>query len=122
MSAHLVIAEDEPMIGRILEHKLVREGHRVSWVRDSASLLAALQGGDVDLALVDATLDCDGLTLMSSLAGTAGRCAWVALVEQRDAVARRRAVECGAAAVVLKPFKPTAVAALVLDVLREAPV
>jgi DNA-binding response OmpR family regulator len=121
MSAHLVIAEDEPMIGRILEHKLVREGHAVVWVRDAESLRAALLGGDVDVALVDATLECDGLALMASL-GLAPRCGWLALVEQRDGAAQRRAVECGAAAVVLKPFKPTAVAAVVADLLRRAAV
>lgn len=121
MSAHLVIAEDEPMIGRILEHKLVREGHRVSWVRECAALHAALSVGDVDLALVDATLDGDGLEFMSAAVQTP-RCGWVALVEQRNGAAQRRAVECGAAAVVLKPFKPTAVAALVLDLLQGAAV
>ena len=122
MSAHLVIAEDEPMIGRILEHKLVREGHTVAWVRNSAELVAALYVGDVDLALVDATLDGDGLALMASPEVVPPRCGWVALVEQRNADAQPRAVECGAVAVVLKPFKPTAVAALVLDLLQGAAV
>jgi DNA-binding response OmpR family regulator len=119
MSAHLLIAEDEPMIGRILEHKLVREGHRVSWVRDCASLGAALAAGDVDLALVDITLDGDGVEFMASVAETP-RCGWVAMAEQRDAAAQARAREAGASAVVVKPFKPTAVAALVLDLLERA--
>lgn len=121
MSAHVVIAEDEPMIGRILEHKLAREGHRVSWVRDSAALLAALAGGDVDVALVDATLDRDGVDLMSGMSGTA-RCGWLAMVEQRRADEPLRAATAGAAGVVLKPFKPTAVAAQVSRLLEGAPV
>jgi DNA-binding response OmpR family regulator len=121
MSAHLLIAEDEPMIGRILEHKLLREGHRVTWVRDCASVRAALQVGDVDLALVDVTLDADGVEFMASLAETP-RCGWVAMCEQRSASAPGRAVAAGAAAVVLKPFKPTAVAALVLQLLAGAAV
>jgi two-component system, OmpR family, response regulator QseB len=121
VSAHLLIAEDEPMIGRILEHKLLREGHRITWVRDTAGLLAALRGGGVDLALVDVTLDRDGVEFMASLAETP-RCGWVAMAEQRDAAAQQRARDAGAAAVVVKPFKPTAVAALVLDVLERAAV
>ena len=121
MSAHILIAEDEPMIGRILEHKLAREGHRVSWVRQCSALRDALRGGDVDVALVDVTLDGDGLELMAT-AGETPRCGWVALVEQRNVAAQSRAVEVGAAAVVLKPFKPTAVAALVLDLLQGAAV
>jgi two-component system response regulator QseB len=122
---HVLVVEDEPMIGRILEHKLVREGHRVTLVRDTHAAHAALEQGDVDLALVDATLDRDGLTFMSEMATTPGaspRCGWVAMVEQRDAQAPQRAASAGAAAVVRKPFKPTAVAALVLDLLERAPV
>jgi DNA-binding response OmpR family regulator len=119
---HLVIAEDEPMIGRILEHKLVREGHRVSWVRDAQALRSVLSGGGVDVALVDATLDgVDGLEFMSSLAATAvppPAHGWLAMVEQRDAAAPARALAAGAAGVVTKPFKPTVVAGLVLDVLQ----
>lgn len=118
----LLVVEDEPMIGRILEHKLLREGHRVTWVRDTEGARTALDCGDVDLALVDATLDRDGLTFMSEMAATAGpRCGWVAMVEQRDVAAAERAVGCGAVAVVCKPFKPTAVAALVMDMLERAP-
>jgi DNA-binding response OmpR family regulator len=121
VNALLLLAEDEPMIGRILEHKLVREGHAVTWVRDCASLAAALDGGDVDIALVDVTLDRDGIEFMASLAETP-RCGWVAMAEQRDAAAQQRARDAGAAAVVVKPFKPTAVAALVLDLLERAAV
>ncbi len=121
MTARVVIAEDEPMIGRILEHKLEREGHRVTWVRDAASLLEALGSGDVDVALVDATLDRDGLTLMSEAAETP-RCGWLAMVEQRRGDEQLRAVASGAAGVVLKPFKPTAVAAQVVALLDGAPV
>jgi DNA-binding response OmpR family regulator len=121
VSAHVVIAEDEPMIGRILEHKLVREGHRVSWVHDSSALLSALAAGDVDVALVDATLDRDGVEMMSEMAGTP-RCGWLAMVEQRRADEQLRALECGAAGVVVKPFKPTAVAAQVQRLLEGTPV
>jgi DNA-binding response OmpR family regulator len=117
--AHLLLAEDEPMIGRILEHKLKREGHRITWVRDTCSASSALQAGDVDLALVDVTLDRDGVEFMSAMAATP-RCGWVAMAEQRDATAQRRARQAGAAGVVVKPFKPTAVAALVLELLERA--
>jgi len=122
---HVLVVEDEPMIGRIIEHKLVREGHRVTLVRDSHAAQAALERGDVELALVDATLDVDGVEFMSQMAATPGAapaCGWVAMVEQRDGAARQRARVAGAAEVVLKPFKPTAVAALVLDLLERAPV
>jgi DNA-binding response OmpR family regulator len=122
---HVLVVEDEPMIGRILQHKLVREGHRITLVGDTNAAQAALERGDVELALVDVTLDRDGIVFMSEMAAThsaAPRAGWVAMVEQRDADAQQRATAAGAAALVVKPFKPTAVAALVLDLLERAPV
>jgi DNA-binding response OmpR family regulator len=119
VAGHVLVAEDEPMIGRILEHKLLREGHRVTWVRDCAALADALAGGDVDVALVDVTLDRDGIEFMSSPAATPRR-GWVAMVGQRDAASQVRARDSRCAGVVLKPFKPTAVAALVARLLQGA--
>ena len=121
-ASHLLIVEDEPMIGRILEHKLVREGHRVSWVRSLAEAEHVLAAGGVDLALVDATLDGDGLEFGASMAATpaAPRWGWLALVEGRDGGAPARALAAGAVGVVVKPFKPTAVAAQVDAALRGA--
>jgi DNA-binding response OmpR family regulator len=114
--AHVLVVEDEPMIGRILEHKLLREGHRVTWARDCAGCAAALAAGDVDVALVDVTLDRDGIDFMSS-STTTPRCGWGAMVAQRDEASQVRARASGCAAVVIKPFKPTAVAALVAQLL-----
>jgi DNA-binding response OmpR family regulator len=118
----IVIVEDEPMIGRILEHKLRREGHDVTWVRSAADGERVLARGAIDTALVDATLERDGFQLCAELArcGAAPRCGWLALVAQRDGEGRHRALAAGAAGIVIKPFKPTAVAALVHAVLNGA--
>lgn len=121
---HVLLVEDEPMIGRILEHKLLREGHRVTLVRDTHAAQAALDGCDVDVALVDVTLDRDGIEFMAEMAATPGaapRCGWLPMVEQRDASAPARAMASGATGVVVKPFKPTAVAALIADLLETVP-
>jgi len=115
----VLIIEDEPMIGRILEHKLRREGHDVIWLRSATDGERALARGETDTALVDATLERDAFAIIAELTqrGTAPRCGWVALVAQRDVEGRRRALEAGAAGIVSKPFKPTAVAAVVLELL-----
>ncbi|MBJ7610633.1 MAG: response regulator transcription factor [Candidatus Dormibacteraeota bacterium] len=118
MSAAVLIAEDEPMIGLILSQKMTREGHAVVRVATVAGLAGALAACDV--ALVDVTLDSDGIEAMRGL-GTAGarpRAGWFAMVEARDATEGARAVEAGAAGVILKPFKPTAVAAQVTTLLE----
>jgi DNA-binding NarL/FixJ family response regulator len=68
-----------------------------------------------DVALVDVTLDGDGVDAMRRLArfGHGPRAGWFAMLETRAADDGGRAVEAGAAGVILKPFKPTAVAAKV---------
>ena len=118
--ARVLIAEDEPMIGRILEHKLRREGHEVIWVRTAAEVEAKLRVEPVDVAIVDATLERDGIDLGTALVGAQllQQASWLALVEQRDVSAQRRARAAGVAGTVLKPFKPTHVAAAVAALLE----
>ena len=122
MSDAMLIVEDEPMIGRILAEKLTREGFTVSRASTLEGLAEGLPGCDV--ALVDMTLDGDGIDAMRRLheQGTRPRAGWFALIESRRAGDGARAIDAGAAGVVLKPFKPTAVAAQVhalLDALRR---
>jgi DNA-binding response OmpR family regulator len=117
VSASVLIVEDEPMIGRILAEKLAREGYAVSRATTIGALGAALASADV--ALVDRTLDGDGIDAMRRLAddGVRPHAGWFAMLESRDAEDGGRAVHAGAAGVILKPFKPTAVAAQVATLL-----
>lgn len=105
------------MIGRILAEKLTREGYTIRRVATVDALSAAV--GSVDVALVDATLDGDGISAMQALAdaGVRPRAGWFAMVEARVSAEGERAVVAGAAGVVIKPFKPTAVAAQVATLL-----
>jgi len=121
-AARVIVAEDEPMIGRILEHKLSREGHRVSWLRTAAEAERAVRAEPVDVALIDATLERDGVELATALVaeGSLRADGWLALVEQRDLDAQCRALAAGAVGLVVKPFKPTQVAAQVAAVAAGA--
>ncbi len=119
--AHLVLAEDEPMIGRILEFKLRMEGHRVTWVRTAAEAEAAVREGGVDLLLCDVTLEEDGRELCRRLVreGLEPRAGVVLMPEQRDPEGRLKALAAGAQEVVVKPFKPTQVAAKIRELLER---
>jgi DNA-binding response OmpR family regulator len=115
--ATVLVVEDEPMIGRILEHKLVREGHRVLWARSAAEAEALCAG--VDVALVDVTLERDGVALAAGWSEEAAPArGWLAMVEARHPEEADRAVRAGARGAVVKPFKPTAVAAQVRRLLE----
>jgi DNA-binding response OmpR family regulator len=120
--AHIVLAEDEPMIGRILEFKLDREGHRVSWVRTAAEAERLCREEPVDLLLCDVTLEEDGRLLCRRLVDSSHRprAGVVLMPEQRSPDGERLAMEAGARAVVIKPFKPTIVAAKIKELLDSA--
>jgi DNA-binding response OmpR family regulator len=117
MSTTVLIVEDEPMIGRILREKLTREGYLVARAATIDGLRSAVASADI--ALVDATLDGDGIDAMRALAdaGVGPRAGWFAMLESRAEAEGARAVQAGAAGVILKPFKPTAVAAKVAALL-----
>lgn len=101
------------MIGRILDFKLSQEGHRVSWVRSAAEAERLCRAGGVDLLLCDVSLEEDGRQLCRRLleSGHAPRAGVVLMPEQRHPEGEREALAAGARDVVIKPFKPTLVAA-----------
>lgn len=114
----VLIVEDEPNIGGIIEFKLAREGHSVRWERGAASVLAAAGEFSPQLVLLDTSLDDgDWGALLDALRA---RCPVVVLTEFRDEETPGLAVARGAARVVGKPFKPTVLAKLVGEVLAEA--
>lgn len=119
MSATVLVVEDEPMIGRILEHKLSREGHRVLWAHSAAEAEALARDEAVDVALVDVTLERDGVALAAAWTGAAAPArGWLAMVEVRHPEEAERALRAGARGAVVKPFKPTVVAAQVRGLLE----
>jgi DNA-binding response OmpR family regulator len=111
--SELLILEGEPMVGRILEHKLRREGYAVTWLR-----AAATPTPESDIALVEVDLGGDSRAWIAGGAGP--RVGWFAICDHDDDAGAQRAVRAGAAGVIRKPFKPTVVAAQVRTLLEVA--
>ena len=114
--ARLLVIEDEPNIAGIILYKLRREGHDV----EHASGVAAARAltGPWDLVLLDSSLpDEDALALVDD---------WhravpvVVMTESRDERTPVLATGRGAVAIVRKPFKPTLLARLVIEVTGAA--
>ncbi|MFN2569802.1 MAG: hypothetical protein ABR564_09420 [Candidatus Dormibacteria bacterium] len=110
----VLILAAEPMVGRILEHKLRREGHEVVWERDGVAGREHL-AHRYDVALID--VDGEGSDWMSAAVASRLGVQWLAVVDGRDRQGALAAMGRGAAGVVAKPFKPTAVAAQVWTLL-----
>ncbi len=110
------------MIGRILEFKLTQEGHLVTWVRSAAEAEALCREGGVDLLLCDVSLEEDGRDLCRRLlaSGYEPPAGVVLMPEQRDPTGEAMARAAGAREVVIKPFKPTIVAARLRALLEAA--
>ena len=112
-----MIAVEEPMVSRILEHKLRREGHHTLAVHDAASLRTALAEMTFDVLLLHASLRGVRLDPRSSV-----RAGWLLMTGSFDAPeCVEQAMRDGAAGVVRLPFKPTAVAEQVATLLAMAP-
>jgi DNA-binding response OmpR family regulator len=118
--SRLLIVDDDPMVGRILEHKLRREGWAVTWVRDLDSALGfGERVGEVAVALLGscAALAPDELARRLGLSrdpsGDHAPPPWLAIVDGRAVGLQERAIAVGARGIVAKPFKPSQVAAQV---------
>src|ERR1035437_1553563 len=109
------------MIGRILEFKLKMEGHNLLWVRSAGEAEALVRKGGVDLLLCDVTLEEDGRELCRRLIkeGVEPPSGIVLMPEQRTPEGREQALAAGAREVILKPFKPTVVAAPIRSLLDQ---
>jgi DNA-binding response OmpR family regulator len=63
-SNRILLVEDDPDVGPLLEHALLHAGFRVHWVSNAREARALLEGRDYDLLLTDVMLpDGNGLDI-----------------------------------------------------------
>ena len=109
--ARVLLVEDEPNIAGIILYKLRREGHLVTHVETAAA--AREQVPSWDVVLLDTSLPGeDALALLDELRGA---CPVAVMTESLDETTPDAGMRMGATAVVRKPFKPTLLARLVLE-------
>jgi two-component system response regulator QseB len=101
----LLLAEDDPMIGRGVEQGLKQAGFTVDWVRDGRAAELALANAGYALLLLDLGLPrLDGLSLLKRLRQR-GNPLPVLIITARDAVSDRVAgLNLGADDYLVKPF------------------
>jgi len=63
----ILVADDEPLILRLLKRTLERRGHEVQTAEDAHAALALIGAASFDVALVDARMPGDGLTVVRTL-------------------------------------------------------
>lgn len=108
--AHILIADDEPDLARLVQLKLARAGHRTEVVGDGRRALAALAQATLDLAVLDIGLPVlDGIEVLRCIrADPATALLPVILLTARGLQADvLRGFEAGATEYMIKPFVPS---------------
>src|ERR1700739_3620811 len=102
---HVLLIEDDALIGDSVRQALGSEGIQVEWRRNGAGIAAALEGGQTGAVLLDRSLPCqDGIDVLHPLR-RAGHDVPVLILTARDTVADRvRGLNAGADDYLVKPF------------------
>lgn len=115
----ILIAEDDELILKTIEHKLLKEGHEVILTRNGKEAIETLKNQDVDLAIADIMMPfASGLEILSALQ-TIGKQIPVIILSsmgQEDVVLN--AFDLGAVDFIVKPFSPNE---LMLRIKRFSP-
>lgn len=107
---HVLVADDEPHIGRIIKMKLEQGPFRVTLVYDGREAVAALeQESDIGLVMLDLMMP--GLSGLDVLTRIRGDDRWkhlpcIILTAAGQEQQHRRAFELGASEFLTKPFSP----------------
>ena len=120
MSAHILIAEDEPKIATLLADYLTAAGMRTSLVDDGAAVLDAVAELAPDLLVLDVMLPHrDGMTICRELRQQ-GNLPIVMLTARVEEIDRLLGLELGADDYICKPFSAREVVARIKAILRRA--
>jgi DNA-binding response OmpR family regulator len=107
---HVLVADDEPHIGRIVQMQLERGPYRVSLVSDGRAALEALRSEDeIDVVLLDIMMPhLTGLEVLEAARQLPHRSALpvIILTAKGQDLDRSRALELGATDFFTKPFSP----------------
>lgn len=106
----ILVADDEPYIGRIIQMKLESGPYRVELVHDGRAALERLESGEAfDLVLLDIMMPhTNGLDVLQRIRGLPHRTTTpvIMLTAKGQEADRERAAEYGATDFLTKPFSP----------------
>jgi two-component system response regulator QseB len=123
---HVLVVEDDALLGQGIQDALARWSHTCDWVRDGAAALAAARAGSFDVAVLDLGLPrvngqaLDGIGVLNALRRD-GIGMPVLIVTARDTVRDRiGGLDAGADDYLVKPFHLDELAARLRALHRRA--
>jgi two-component system OmpR family response regulator len=120
LAMHVLLVEDDPMIGRATAQALTDAAHAVDWVTDGAMGLAAARDGGYDLLLLDLGLaELDGVEVLRAVRQHDASLP-IMVVTARDHVdSRVNVLDLGADDYLVKPFEVKELLARIRAVVRR---
>lgn len=118
---HVLLIEDDALIGDSVRQALGSEGIQVTWRRNGAGILPTLEAERLDAVLLDLSLPCqDGIDVLNTMRRN-GHDVPVLILTARDTVADRvRGLNAGADDYLVKPFDLDELLARVRALVRRA--
>ncbi len=105
--AHILVADDDDLLGELLSFKLESAGHRVTIIEDGQSALTAALTGDFDLLVLDAMMPVlTGPEVLRALMVSGSRLPVVMLTSRKGQDDIVAALNAGARDYLTKPFIP----------------
>ncbi|MEM9782132.1 MAG: response regulator [Pseudomonadota bacterium] len=119
-SMRILVVEDDPELGPLIEGLLVREGFAATTVTDGARMDDALKGTAFDLVILDLMLPGeDGLSICRRLRARSA-IPILMLTAKKEDIDRIIGLELGADDYLGKPFNPRELTARIRAILRRA--
>lgn len=117
---HILLIEDDPMIGRSLVRALEDMGMRADWCRDGIQGQIALEAGGYDLALLDLGLPGkSGMEVLKAMRARGDRTTLFIITARDEIDDRVIGLDEGADDYLIKPFSFRELMARILGVLRR---
>ncbi|MCU7613459.1 response regulator [Chryseobacterium sp. GMJ5] len=103
----ILIAEDDELILKTIEHKLLKEGHEVILSRNGKEAIETLKTENVDLAITDIMMPfASGIEILSAIQAMGKKIPVIILSSMGQEEVVLNAFDLGAADFIVKPFSP----------------
>lgn len=103
----ILVAEDEPMMLRLIEHKLIKDGYTVITTADGRQAMEGIDAHDPDLIITDIMMPyASGLEIISKVKSSARKVPIIVLSAMGQENVVLDAFNLGADDYITKPFSP----------------
>ncbi|WNI37644.1 response regulator [Chryseobacterium sp. SG20098] len=103
----ILIAEDDELILKTIEHKLLKEGHEVILTRNGKDAIETFKTKDVDLAITDIMMPfASGIEILSAIKTMGKQIPVIMLSSMGQEEVVLNAFDLGAVDFIVKPFSP----------------